>query len=140
LRTSRSLCRRQFAHSSCSAIMDCLCWSDRLWNLTQAMALCRSLQCGASRHFSNKSAASLAPLDRLPPSRGRSFLMSVSDILSLNLDEDCAPGEKKCRIGIRHSGNNDAIIVICRMVTAVVSILWEGYCNNIFSVGRMMQL
>ncbi len=50
-----------------------------------------SLQCGVSRHFSNKSPASLAPLDRLPPSRGRSFLVSVSDTLPLNPNEDCAP-------------------------------------------------
>ncbi len=91
LRASRSLCRRQFAHSSCVAIIDCLCWSDRLLNFSQAVALCHSLQCGPNRYFSIKSAASLAPLGRLPPSRGRSFLVSVSDTLSLNLDEDCAP-------------------------------------------------
>ncbi len=57
--------------------MDCLCWSDRLLNFSQAVALCRSLQCGVSRHFSNKSPASLAPLDRLPPSRGLSFLVPI---------------------------------------------------------------
>ena len=48
-------------------------------------------QCGASRHFSNTSCNSLAPLGRLPPSRGRSFLVSVSDTLPLNPNEDCAP-------------------------------------------------
>jgi hypothetical protein len=60
-------------------------------NFSQAVALCRSLQCVARRHFSIKSAASLAPLGRLPPSRGRSFLVPVSDTLPLNPNEDCAP-------------------------------------------------
>ncbi|MFN9902552.1 MAG: hypothetical protein ACK55Z_27980, partial [bacterium] len=55
------------------------------------MALCRSLQYGGSRHFSNTSSNFLAPLGRLPPSRGRSFLVPVSDTLPLNPNEDCAP-------------------------------------------------
>ena len=72
-------------------MMDCLCGRDRPLNFSQAMALCRSLHCGASRHLSNTSSNSLAPLGRLPPSRGRSFLVPVSDTLPLNPNDDCAP-------------------------------------------------
>ena len=38
-----------------------------------------------------QSSNSLAPLGRVPPSRGRSFLVPVSDTLPLNPNEDCAP-------------------------------------------------
>ncbi|MFN9980643.1 MAG: hypothetical protein ACK53Y_12035, partial [bacterium] len=37
------------------------------------------------------SSNSFAPLGRLPPSRGRSFLVPVSDTLPLNPNDDCAP-------------------------------------------------
>ena len=78
------------------------------------MALCRSLQCGESRHLSIKSTASLAPLDQLPTSRCRSFLVSISDTLSFNPDEDCALVPSWCAPILAYSQRRRLLVVAYR--------------------------